>query len=116
MTGATPHAPGAAGVSRARAAPYGRARGSRPTPPLSVAFGTAPTSSRKKESIMTEARIKANRKWNEKAYDRIGIYVKKGDKERIKSQAESKGLSMNEYITRLIYDSIDNNQNAMHKL
>lgn len=48
------------------------------------------------------ARTKANRKYNEKAYDRIELTVKKGEKENIKRCAESKGMSLNAYINSLI--------------
>ena len=39
---------------------------------------------------MPTARTKANRKYNEKAYDRIALTVKKGRKEEIKKTAEKK--------------------------
>lgn len=42
-------------------------------------------------------------KYNSKAYDRLAISVKKGDRERIKSHAEHSGESLNAYVTRLIY-------------
>lgn len=51
---------------------------------------------------MSTARTKANRKYNEKAYDRIALSVKKGDRERIRAHAESKGMSLNGYINDLI--------------
>lgn len=51
---------------------------------------------------MSEARKKANEKYNAKAYDQIKILVKKGERETIKAYAESKGLSLNGYINNLI--------------
>lgn len=41
-------------------------------------------------------------RYSSKAYDRIGILVRKGRKERIRSYATSKGLSLNSYINALI--------------
>lgn len=41
-------------------------------------------------------------KFTREKYDRIGIVVKKGRKEELKARAESQGLSLNEYINRLI--------------
>ncbi len=51
---------------------------------------------------MPTARTKANRKYNEKAYDRLEVTVKRGDKAEIKAYAESLDLSLNAYINRLI--------------
>ena len=53
-------------------------------------------------SPQTKAHIKASNKYNAKAYDRININVKKGEREKIKAYAESKGKSLNQYITELI--------------
>ena len=52
----------------------------------------------------TSAAVK--NKYNEKAYDRIALIVKKGQKEIIKAQAEKQGLSINAYITKLIEKDI----------
>lgn len=41
-------------------------------------------------------------KYNKKAYDRIALTVKKGEKEIIKDYADSKGMSLNGYINNLI--------------
>ena len=53
-------------------------------------------------SPQTKAHIKASNKYNQKAYDRININVKKGRREEIKAYAESKGKSLNQYILDLI--------------
>jgi len=50
----------------------------------------------------SEARIRANNKYNLKAYDDIKIRVSKGLKEIYKQQAESKGMSLNAYIISLL--------------
>ncbi len=49
----------------------------------------------------TSWQVKA--RYNAKAYDNIGITVKKGEKAKIKQHAADLGISMNEYITSLIY-------------
>ncbi len=41
-------------------------------------------------------------KWNAQNYDQLRINVKKGQREVIKAHAESKGLSLNGYINKLI--------------
>lgn len=46
-------------------------------------------------------------RYNAKAYDRITICVPKGDKDRIKAYADSKGLSVNAFITQMIYDAME---------
>ena len=45
-------------------------------------------------------------KYNAKAYDQLRILVKKGQKEVIKSHAESNGMSLNGYINKLIDDDM----------
>lgn len=51
---------------------------------------------------ISEARKRANEKYNAKAYDQIKVIVKKGQREVIKAHAESKGMSLNGYINKLI--------------
>lgn len=51
---------------------------------------------------ISEARKKANEKYNAKAYDQVKVLVKKGKREIIKAHAESKGMSLNGYINALI--------------
>lgn len=45
-------------------------------------------------------------KYNAKAYDQLRIVVKKGQREVIKAHAESKGLSLNGYINKLIAEDM----------
>lgn len=58
---------------------------------------------------MPTARTKANRKYNEKAYDRIGITVPKGQKEAIKGAAEKAGESVNSFINAAINEKMQKN-------
>ena len=51
---------------------------------------------------MTTAQSRASAKYNAKAYEEIKLRVKTGDKEIIRAYAESKGLSLNGYINKLI--------------
>lgn len=44
----------------------------------------------------------SKRKYNEKAYDRIQLVVKKGKKEEIKSFAEKQGYTMNSFVNEAI--------------
>jgi len=55
---------------------------------------------------MPTARTKANRKYNEKAYDRVALTVPKGNKEIIKEFAEKEGLSLNAFINAAINKQI----------
>ncbi len=41
-------------------------------------------------------------KYNAKAYDRVNVTFKKGEKEVISNYAKSQGLSLNAYINKLI--------------
>lgn len=52
--------------------------------------------------MITKAQMKATAKYNAKAYDRIEIKVKKGEKQVITDYAKAKGQSVNAYITELI--------------
>ena len=55
----------------------------------------------------TEARRKANEKYNAKAYDEIKVRVFKGGKEKVKAHAESRGESLNGFINRAINEAIE---------
>ena len=44
----------------------------------------------------------SKRKYNEKAYDRIQLVVKKGKKEEIKAYAENHGYSLNSFVNEAI--------------
>lgn len=56
---------------------------------------------------ISEAKKRANRKWNEENYDRIQIVVKKGRKAEIQEAAKTKGMSVNGWINSLIDTAID---------
>ena len=55
----------------------------------------------------TEARKRANDKYNAKAYDRINIAIPKGDKEKIKTHAEQHGESLNGFVKRAIDETME---------
>ncbi len=56
----------------------------------------------------TEARKRANEKYNAKAYDEIKIRVYKGEKDKIKLYAQEHGESLNAFINRAIYETMKN--------
>lgn len=55
----------------------------------------------------TEARRRANEKYNAKAYDEIKVRVSKGNKDIIKAHAESKGESLNGFVNRAIDEAME---------
>lgn len=56
---------------------------------------------------MGTARTKANNKWNSKAYDRINLTIKKGQKEILKEHANTfDNGSVNGFINRAITETI----------
>ena len=55
---------------------------------------------------LSEARKRANAKYNQKAYDRVELKVKKGKKEEIRLFAESQGESLNAFINRAISEAM----------
>ena len=63
-------------------------------------------------AAMSEAKKKANKKWNDanlsERYDRIQFVVPKGKQENITAFAESKGESLNGFVNRLIDESMNN--------
>ena len=51
---------------------------------------------------MSKAQTRASNKYAAKAYDRIALQVKKGEKDQIKAHAEQRGESLNGFINRAI--------------
>lgn len=49
----------------------------------------------------------SKRKYNEKAYERVALSVKRGEKDKIKAHAESLGMSLNAYIVKLIENDMN---------
>lgn len=47
---------------------------------------------------LTEAKSKANKKWDAQNLDRIQLVVRSGEKDQIKAAAEAAGESLNRYI------------------
>ena len=60
----------------------------------------------------TEARKRANEKYNAKAYDRINIAIPKGEKETIRDHAEQQGESVNGFIKRAIDETMKRDKAA----
>ncbi len=58
------------------------------------------------ENKNSQARIKANNKYNAKAYDRINVAVPKGNKDKIKAHAEKNGESINGFVNRAIDEAM----------
>lgn len=55
---------------------------------------------------LSDARIAANNRYNNKAYDRINIAVPKGDKEKIRAFAAERGESVNGFIRHAIEEAM----------
>ena len=58
----------------------------------------------------SQARIAANNRYNDKAYDRINIVVKKGKKEIIQAHAAAQGESVNSFINKAIDEKLERGQ------
>lgn len=61
---------------------------------------------------MPTARTRANRKYNEKAYDRISVTVPKGRKAEVEAFAKANGESVNGIINRLLMREMDMTDDA----
>ena len=55
---------------------------------------------------MPTARTKANRKYNEKAYDRLAITIPKGRKDGVEAFAKEKGESINGLVNCLLREAM----------
>ena len=55
----------------------------------------------------SEAKKRANQKWDSANLDRISVVIPKGEKEIIKAHAESKGESLNGFVVRAIHETIE---------
>jgi len=49
---------------------------------------------------------KAKNAWNAKNYDRVGLMLTKGSKDRIKAAADTAGQSVNAYIVEAIHEKM----------
>ncbi len=60
---------------------------------------------------ISDAKKRANAKWDKKAYDRLEIRVPKGQKESILAHAAKQGESLNKFLNRAVSNQIvaDNN-------
>lgn len=56
---------------------------------------------------MGKAQTRASNKYAAKAYDRIALQVKKGEKDKIKAHAESRSESLNSFINRAISETME---------
>ena len=62
------------------------------------------TDEKPKRKTTTSTAVK--NKWNSKTYDTLNIRVKKGQRDIIKSHAESKGESLNGFVSQAIDERI----------
>ncbi len=56
----------------------------------------------------------SKRKYNEKAYDRIQLVVKKGKKNEIKAFAESRGYTVNGFVNEAIDEKMRRDEPAQN--
>ena len=59
------------------------------------------------EDKKQNASTRAKRKYNEKAYDRLTMNIKKGRKDEIKTIAEQQGQSLNAFVLSAIDEKIE---------
>lgn len=61
---------------------------------------------------MGKTSSKVKNRYNAKVYDEIKVRVSKGDKDKIKTHAESRGESLNGFINRAIDETIRHDTDA----
>lgn len=59
------------------------------------------------EDKKSNASTRAKRKYNEKAYDRLTMNIKKGRKDELKAIAEGQGQSLNAFVLSAIDEKIN---------
>lgn len=64
---------------------------------------------------VSKAQQKAVNKYIAKAYDRINVTVPKGDKDRIKAHADTRGESVNGFILRAIRAQMQRDAGEMER-
>lgn len=57
--------------------------------------------------MISDAQKKATAKYKSKAYDKIELRVRKGNRDVIKARAEKLGMSVNEYLNDLITKDLE---------
>ena len=62
---------------------------------------------------MAERKAKWQNDYIARTYDRINLTVPKGDKDKIKAHAESKGESVNAFINRAIAAQMERDQKSL---
>lgn len=60
---------------------------------------------------ISEARRRANEKYNAKAYDEMKVRVPKGRKAELQAHAEGQGESLNGFIVRAVDETIERDNN-----
>lgn len=66
------------------------------------------------EEKKQKASTRAKRKYNDKAYDRLTMNIKKGRKDELKTIADGQGLSLNAFILTAIDEKIDRLNHSPH--
>lgn len=61
---------------------------------------------------VSDAKRRANKKYNNKAYDQLMLRVKKGDKEIIVEHAAKHDESLNAFLKRAIYNQLQLDNDA----
>lgn len=64
-----------------------------------------------RETKNSRAKIEANKRYSEKAYDRISLIIPKGQKEVISEHAKKNGESINGFINRAITTQMEQDNN-----
>lgn len=58
---------------------------------------------------MSKTSTASKNKYNAKSYEKLYVFVKRGQKEIIKARAESVGLSVNGYVNEIIRKDLEFN-------
>lgn len=70
-------------------------------------IGTICYSLIKRRDSMGTSATRANARYKDKAYERVYLQVKKGEKDRLKEFAESVGMSVNSFVLSAVEEKIE---------
>jgi predicted HicB family RNase H-like nuclease len=63
----------------------------------------------------SKAQIEATARYSKKAYDKLSVYIPKGDNEKLKAFVQANGESVNGFIVRLIMEELESSQPTLPK-
>ena len=55
----------------------------------------------------SESQKRASRKYNDEKYERVGLYLKNGERDKWRERAQAEGISLSEFIKRCVAKELE---------